>query len=65
MEGPHSAGKMHGMDDGDEVYAIALLNEPTFRMLQSSLRRVYRIDQTDRFDNLIRQLDELDSNKPD
>ena len=53
------------MDDGDEVYAIALLNEPTFRMLQNSLRRVYRVDQTDRFDNLIRQLDELDRNKPD
>ena len=50
------------MKDGDEVYAIALLNKPTFMMLQSSLKRVYRVDQSDRFDNLIRQLDALDRN---
>ena len=49
------------MKDGDEVYAVALLNEPTFLMLQSSLKRVYRVDNTHRFDELIRQLDEVES----
>jgi hypothetical protein len=63
MEGPTQAGKMHGMNNGDEIYAIALLNEPTFRMLQSSLKRVYRIDNTDRFDSLLRQLDALDEKR--
>jgi hypothetical protein len=48
------------MEHEDEVYAIALLNEPTFMMLQSSLKRVYRVANTDRFDHLIRQLDSLD-----
>ena len=54
---------MHKMNDGEEVYAIALLNEPTFTMLQSSLKRVYRIDRTDRFDELIRQLDQIDAHR--
>lgn len=49
------------MKDGDEVYAVALLNEPTFLMLQSSLKRVYRVDNTHPFDELIRQLDEVES----
>lgn len=49
------------MNKGDEVYAIALLNEPTFTMLQSSLKRVYRVDDSHRFDDLIRQLDEIDA----
>ncbi len=49
------------MDRGDEIVAIALLNEPTFAMLQSSLKRVYRVDGTHRFDDLIRQLDMIDA----
>lgn len=61
----HSAGKMHKMNNnGDEIYAIALLNKPTFLMLQNSLKRVYRLDDTDRFDSLLRQLDELDRKEP-
>ncbi|MEO6153558.1 MAG: hypothetical protein ABIT09_00885 [Croceibacterium sp.] len=47
------------MTKGDEVYAIALLNKPTFMMLQSSLKRVYRIDKSHRFDELILQLDAM------
>ena len=49
------------MDKGDKIVAIALLNEPTFAMLQNSLKRVYRLDDTDRFDTLIRQLDQIDA----
>ena len=51
------------MQDRDKVYAIALLNEPTFVMLQNSLKRVYRVADTDRFDTLIRQLDEIDTHR--
>jgi hypothetical protein len=51
---------MHKMERGDEVVAIALLNESTFMMLRSSLKRVYRVDGTDRFDDLIRQLDQIE-----
>jgi hypothetical protein len=51
------------MSQGDEIYAIALLNEPTFLMLQNSLKRVYRVDKTDRFDELIRQLDQIDASR--
>lgn len=51
------------MNRGDEIVAIALLNEPTFAMLQSSLKRVYRIDNTHRFDDLIRQLDTIDAHR--
>ncbi len=46
---------------GDRIVAVALLNEPTFKMLQSSLKRVYHIDETCRFDRLIEALDELES----
>jgi hypothetical protein len=51
------------MVGGEDIVAIALLNETTFAMLQSSLKRVYRIDNTDRFDDLIRQLDKIDAHK--
>ena len=51
------------MNKGDEVYAIALLNEPTFLMLQNSLKRVYRVDDTDRFETLLRQLDKIDARR--
>jgi hypothetical protein len=51
------------MNGGDEIVAIALLNEPTFAMLKSSLKRVYRIDDNHRFDDLIRQLDQIDAHR--
>lgn len=51
------------MQQGDDVYAIALLNEPTFMMLQSSLKRVYRVQDTDRFDSLIHQLDQMEAQR--
>lgn len=51
------------MTIGDDVYAIALLNEPTFLMLQSSLKRVYRVDESHRFDDLIQQLDQIDAQR--
>jgi hypothetical protein len=46
---------------GEQIVAVALLNEPTFRMLKSSLKRVYRIDDTPRFDALLKALDDLDA----
>ncbi|MEO6041274.1 MAG: hypothetical protein ABIP41_05185 [Croceibacterium sp.] len=49
------------MENGNQVYAIALLNKATFTMLRNSLNRVYRVDQTHRFDELIRQLDKIDA----
>lgn len=51
------------MEQGDTIVAIALLNEPTFAMLQSSLKRVYRIDDTPRFDKLLKQLDAIDAHR--
>ena len=48
-------------EEGERIVAIALLNEPTFTMLRSSLKRVYRVDQTPRFDELIQQLDATDA----
>lgn len=51
------------MTRGDDIYAIAILNEPTFVMLQDSLKRVYRVDDNHRFDDLIRQLDEIDAQR--
>ena len=46
---------------GDRIVAVALLTEPTFTMLRSSLKRVYRIDDTPRFDKLLAALDELEN----
>ena len=46
---------------GEEIVAIALLNEPTYLMLQNSLKRVYRVDDTNRFDKLIKELDKIDA----
>jgi len=51
------------MEQEEEVYAIALLNKPTFLMLQNSLKRVYRVDDNHRFDDLIRQLDAIDASQ--
>ena len=51
------------MERGDTIVAIALLNEPTFAMLQNSLKRVYRVDDTGRFDDLIRQLDAIEAHR--
>ena len=50
-------------NEGDEIYAIALLNEPTFLMLQNSLKRVYKVADTHRFDSLIQQLDQIDAKR--
>lgn len=47
--------------EGDRIVAVALLNEPTFTMLRSSLKQVYRIDDTPRFDKLLAALDELEA----
>jgi len=49
------------MEQGEPIVAIALLNEPTFAMLRSSLKRVYRVDDTDRFGDLLRQLDAIET----
>lgn len=42
----------------------ALHTEPTFRMLRRSLKRVYRIEPTPRFDALLAALDRLDKGSP-
>ena len=55
---------MTNMEQEEPIVAIALLNETTFTMLRSSLKRVYRIDDTDRFDNLIEALDRIDCQMP-
>jgi hypothetical protein len=44
----------------DNVVAIGLLTRTHMRMLGSSLKVVFRVDDTDRFDELLQALDEAD-----
>jgi len=47
------------MEDED-IVAIGLLTRTQLRMLGSSLKIVYRVEDTDRFDSLLRALDEAE-----
>jgi carbamoylphosphate synthase large subunit len=47
------------MED-DNIVAIGLLTRTHLRMLGSSLKIVYKAEDTDRFDTLLRALDEAD-----
>lgn len=48
------------MNNENRFVAIALLDSDDVARLGSSLKKVYRIDPTPRFDELIRALDEAD-----
>jgi hypothetical protein len=45
----------------DRIVAIALLTEAQVGWLGASLKRVYRVEGTDRFDHLLSALDEIGS----
>jgi hypothetical protein len=45
----------------DTIVAIAMLNEKQLTWLGSSLKRVYRVDDSRRFDHLIAALDEIET----
>lgn len=49
----------------DPVVAIGLLTQANLRMLGSSLKQVFPIDQDNRFDALIAALDEADRERRD
>ena len=44
----------------DDIVAIGLLTQTHLRMLGSSLKTVFRAEDTDRFDLLLKALDEAD-----
>ena len=46
------------MNNEDPFVAVALLTETNIRMLGSSLKQVFPIPQDNKFDDLIRALDE-------
>jgi hypothetical protein len=49
----------------EQTYAIALLTQKQLDRLGGGLKKVYRIaESTDRFDALIRELDNLDTQLP-
>lgn len=46
------------MNEEEPIVAIGLLTETNIRMLGSSLRQVFPIPEDDKFDHLIKALDE-------